>query len=193
MAARAEGELGLEVRLALADQRLRLEYRAINSGGRPLFVFNILHGEMDESGVFPLLHDAYVEMRDNTVVVSRKLFPIPPMMFVERRNIPFATRLLPGQVLHEVIELAVPLKPNDPYHDVDAAELRQWMELPLIFELGYFPGAENTEQTARTFPTDHGLRAGFDVFTESAQLFQRAGPLGTVPIVVASPVAAAAE
>lgn len=193
MYAEAGGELTLQVRGMISGQTLRLEYRAMNRGQRTLFLFNILHDEMTEAGAFPLFDGAYVESTGDAVVISRKLFPVPPMTFVERRNIPFVTRLVPGATIQESLVLSLPLKPTDPYREFDSTELVQWSEQPVFFELGYFVGAEGTEQLAKSFPTDAGARPGFDVFTESSQILQRAGPLGTVPIVLAAPTAAAAE
>ena len=182
MFSEARAEIYLKARCASSMQALELEYVAENISQQAVFLFNILHGDISESGVYPLLTGAYVEMEPDAVVVSRKLFLVPHLMLVEHRNIPFVTRLLPHARIHERIKLPLPLKPFDPYRAFDDEDLVQWAEKPLFFELGYFLGAAGTEQLGHSYPTDHGERPGFDVFTESSQKLLRTGSLGTFPI-----------
>jgi hypothetical protein len=183
MSSEARADIDLKARCTSSVRALQLEYIAENVSERPVFLFNILHGNFAANGVYPLLNAAYVEQEDDAVVVSQKLFPVPELMLVEQRNIPFVTRLLPRARVHEHIELALPLKPFDPYRSFKDEDLRQWIEKPLMFELGYFVGSPGTEQLGRAFPTDHGERPGFDVFTESSQKLLRVGPLGSFPTV----------
>ena len=183
MSSEVRGDIDLKARCTSSTSALQLEYLAENISQRPVFLFNILHGHISESGVYPLLTGAYVELEPEAVVVSRKLFPVPELTLVEHRNIPFVTRLLPQARVHERIELSLPLKQFDPYRSFEDEELLQWVEKPLMFELGYFLGAAGTEELGRSFPTDHGPRPGFDVFTESAQMLLRTDALGEFPIV----------
>ena len=130
----------------IVHERVAAQYLAENISQRAVFLFNILHGHISESGVYPLLTGAYVELEPEAVVVSRKLFPVPELTLVEHRNIPFVTRLLPQARVHERIELSLPLKQFDPYRSFEDEELIQWVEKPLMFELGYFLGAAGTEE-----------------------------------------------
>jgi len=180
MSNQSVADLKLEVGRAEGSADLRLRYRATNLTKRPLFLFNTLHGEMTEAGVFPLDTGAYAEIREGSVVLSCKLFPVPDMMLVETRNLPFVTRLQPAESIVETISVPLPVKPRDPYRDQRSESSSAPKRYPLFFELGYFVGAPGTEKLARTFPTDHGPRPGFDAFDEAAQRFTKVGPLGSV-------------
>lgn len=182
MASEARADIDLKARCTSSVHALRLEYVAENVSQHPVFLFNILHGEISEAGVYPLLETAYVELEPDAIVVSRKLFPVPQFTMVERRNIPFVTRLLPKARVHEFINLPLPLKPFDPYRSWDDEDLTQWEEKPLVLELGYFVGAPGTEELGRSYPTNHGPRPGFDVFTQSSEKLLRTGSLGKFPI-----------
>jgi hypothetical protein len=167
----------LDVRHALLHDTLQLEYRVTNSLSVPIFLFDILHREFDGS-VYPLDPGAYVEISGHDVVVSRKLFPVPDNMLVEQPNIPFSTRLLPGQVSGGLVKLRTPLKSDDPYRENAAGE-GAVVGRRLFFEIGYFEGAPGTEGTGRAFPTSDGNRHGFEVFDAALQKLVRVGPLGT--------------
>jgi hypothetical protein len=182
MSSEARADVDLKARCTSAQSSLQLEYLAENISDRPLFLFNILHGHIREDGIYPLLNAAYVELEPETIVVSQKLFPVPQFMLVEHRNIPFVTRLLPRARVHAIIELSLPLRPFDPYRSFDASELLQWVEKPLLFELGYFVGADGTEKLGRSYPTDQGPRPGFEAFPEGSQKLARTAPLGEFPI-----------
>ena len=136
-----------------------------------------------ESCVYPLLTGAYVELEPEAVVVSRKLFPVPRIDACRASKHSVVTRLLPQARVDEPTSLSLPLKQFDPYRSFEDEELIQWVEKPLMFELGYFLGAAGTEELGRSFPTDHGPRPGFDVFTEFAQMLVRTDALGEFPIV----------
>lgn len=183
MSSEARADIDLKARCTSSARTLHLEYIAENVSERAVFLFNILHGEIAQNGVYPLLKRAYVEQEPDAAVISCKLFPVPEFMLVEHRNIPFVTRLLPRARAHEHIELTLPLRPFDPYRSFEDEDLRQWIEKPVMFELGYFVGAKGTEQLGRAYPTDQGERPGFEVFTESSQKLLRVGPLGTFPTV----------
>jgi hypothetical protein len=99
-------------------------------------------------------------------------------MFVEQPNIPFSTRLLPGQASGGLVKLRTPLMPHDPYRE-DASSEGAVVGRRLFFEIGYFEGAPGTEGTARAFPTNDGNRNGFEVFDAAQQKLVRVGPLGT--------------
>ena len=178
----ADGDLRIEARLHMASDRLRIEYRATSAASGPLFLFNILHDEFDD-GVFPLDRGGYVEIDGDGVVVSRKLFAVPSGTLAEKPNIPFLTRLVPGETFQEDFTVALPLAARNPYVDPSPTAGQPFEGRPLMFELGYFAGAEGTEAQGKLFPTDAGDKPGFDVFTPANQRLVRTAALGTVPVV----------
>lgn len=175
-------DLELHARHQLGEGFLRLEYRVRNLADAPAFLFNVLHRDFD-AGVFPLDPSGYVEIGPDTVTVSRKLFAVPPFTLVEKRNVPFMTRLAPGAVFSEQLHLATPLVARNPY-EAEAPEGGAPANRALIFELGYFIGAPGTEQLGTMFPTDAGPRPGFEAFGDDRQKLARTERLGDVPVVV---------
>ena len=171
MPSEARGDIDLKARCTSSTRALQLEYLVENVSQSAVFVFNILHDHIAENGIYPLLTGAYVELEPEAVVVSRKLFPVPELTLVEHRNIPFVTRLLPQARIHERIELTLPLRPFDPYRSFEDEELLQWARKPLVFELGYFVERPAPRELGRSFPTDHGPRPGFEVFTSQRKSF----------------------
>jgi hypothetical protein len=165
------------------DGRLHGRYRAVNTADTPIFLFNHLHGEFN-AGHFPLdAQGVYVEPDQQAVVISQKIVPPPPGTFVERRNVPFVTRVQVGQDFSHAFELALPLRRHTPYGTPVADPGETARRLPAFFELGYFIGQSGTEALARNFPTDKGNRPGFDPFPIKSQLIARTGPFPPLPVV----------
>lgn len=177
MAQSSPAALQLMARMAASPTAVTIEYQAANHGPQPVFLFDILHGDF-ANGAFPLDHGGYVEFVGDTALVSRKLFPVPAGMLVETRNIPFATRVMPGTHVLGSLTLPLPLTMRDPYRD--HAISHQAETCTVRFQLGYFIGAPQTETQGRMFPTDHGEHPGFDVFGEERQMLATSDPLGEV-------------
>lgn len=177
--------LTLETVLEERDGRLHGRYRALNTANSPIFLFNHLHGEFN-AGHFPLDEQGvYVEIDQQAVVISQKIVPPPPGTFVERRNVPFVTRLVVGQDVNRSFELALPLRSHTPYGKGSVDQGGTDRRLPAFVELGYFIGQPGTEALARNFPTDRGNRPGFDPFPIKSQLIARTGPFPPLPSLVA--------
>lgn len=175
-------DIRLAARMSLAERHAVFEYEVENLARAPLFLFNLLHGEMNESGTYPIDRRPYVEIGREAVVVSVKLFPVPELTFVEKPNIPFVTRVPPGHTFRDSLSAPLPLATHNPYAEPVSGQGRSTQERPALFELGYFVGKAGTEELGTLFPTDQGPRPGFDVFTASDQKLARVGPLGSVPV-----------
>lgn len=178
----AVADLELHARHQLGEGFLRVEYRVRNLADAPAFLFNVLHRDFD-AGVFPLDPSGYVEIGPETVIVSRKLFAVPPFTLVEKKNIPFMTRVAPGELFSAQLHLATPLVARNPY-EAEVPEGGATAGRALIFELGYFIGAPGTEQVGTMFPTDAGPRPGFEAFGEDKQRLARTERLGDVPVIM---------
>ena len=173
--------LKIRAECRLEEGKLSIAYWVQNITDRSVFLFDIIHRDFNGSE-FPIDDGAYIEVSDETIIVSRKLFPVPDNLFVEAKNIPFVTRLLPGASANGRVELQLPLTPRNPYETLDNMK-PEAMVLPVQFELGYFLGSEGTERLGRSFPTDRGNLPGFDVFDESSQLLARTGLNAYLPIL----------
>jgi hypothetical protein len=155
---------------------LNLNYSVSNNVRSSLYLFNVLHDEYNENDYYPFdKRNCYVEFEGSVVVISKKIMSTPPNTFVERLNIPFVTPIPPGSGFSESFSVALPLREHSPYlgdlRKPHAGEAR----MPVVFEIGYFVGQDETEALIESFQTDRGPRKGFDPFPISSQLTARAG------------------
>lgn len=181
----ADENIQVDVRHQVEATALRISYRATNRSSAPLFLFDVLHGEF-EDGAFPLDRSGYVEINDDSVIVSRKLFPVPPLMLVEKPNIPFVTRLAAGGTHQDEFSVELPLIVRNPYLKPERVPGALSRNRRLFFELGFFVGADGTEGQGKLFRTDGGDRPGFSVFSSDRQRLIRKGPLAVVPVSTAA-------
>lgn len=158
-----------------------LAYAVRNAGAAEIFLFNRLYTDVDAAGRYLLEPDlCLVEVREGAVVVAKKIAELPPLTFVEARNVPCVTVVAPGGTFTETITLPVPLAPWSPY--LPTPMQGNAMPLPLVFELGFFVGVEGTRALAKMVPTSAGQAMRFAPFPVDSQLLLRSGPLGTLPV-----------
>lgn len=111
--------LALAVRTVRVDGKgLVFEYRLTNNGGAPVYAFTGLY-RTDATGAVTVDPDAvYSFLRGGDLVEFQKaLLPVPPWTTVETPEVPFLTRLEPGATHREEVEVALPLRVDDPYDD----------------------------------------------------------------------------
>lgn len=168
--------LTLTTEIKEQDNRLNVKYSVSNNIGNILYLFNVLHDEYDENDYYPFdKRNCYVEFEGSVVVISKKIMSIPPNTFVERLNIPFVTPVPPGSEFSESFSVALPLREHSPYLE-DLIKLHGGeSRMPVVFEIGYFVGQDETEALIESFQTDRGPRKGFDPFPINSQLTARAG------------------
>jgi hypothetical protein len=158
-----------------------LAYTVRNAGNSEIFLFNRMYADVDAAGRYLVEPDlCLVELREGAAVVAKKIAQLPPLMFVEARNVPCVSVVAAGGTFSEAIALRVPLQPWTPYA---AAPARAGpVPLPVLFELGFFVGMEGTRALAKMVPTSAGDAMRFAPFPEDSQLLLRSGPLGTLPV-----------
>ncbi len=162
-------DIDLKIQISARSDALLGKYIAHNLSSQPAFLFDILHGEASNSGSFELFESrVYVEIGQNRVTLSRKIMPVPPMTFVEKRNVPFVTRILPGETAEGDFILKLPAVSYSPYIRETEAN-SPLKKLSIVFELGFFLGKEGTEALAKRYKTSAGLRYGFDPFPITSQ------------------------
>jgi hypothetical protein len=181
-----EGQLRPSADFGLESGRPFLNYTALNSGPDAIYIFNILHEEFNEQGVYPVnLSKIYVEITQDAVILSKKIFPVPSGMFVEKTNVPFVTRLAPGAHVTEKMNVPEILQPASPYLPDATDDSGQKTALrKIFFELGYFVAKAGTDDLVKSYPTTLGSRLGFDPFPITSQLIKRAGPLGATEVAL---------
>lgn len=173
----------LQAAMTASDVTLRVAYVVTNFSERNVFLFDVLHGGMGPDGVFMDPERAmYVALEPRRIVICHQIFPVPQGMRVEKRNIPFVTRLTPGSRTEASVDLDLPLLAFDPYRGL-ADKLRVPVRLPLFLQIGFFFGAAGTEALAKTYPTRAGPRPGFDPFPITSQRLLAVGPFPPQPAV----------
>jgi len=180
----------LEVEARQQHRQLTLSYSFTNATtgdrARSAYVFNRLYNEVDAKRVFQTdPHLVYVTWDADSIVVSKKLFPVPSNVRVEAPVVPCTSRVAPGERLDETLILPVPLLCFAPYptptveYDGETAAL--------AFELGYFLAHPDGEKLAKIVETRQGSAPMFVPFPQGSQSLLR------VEIGLAEPVAVLAQ
>jgi hypothetical protein len=178
------GGYRLDVEVLGVDAKgLDLQYSFHNSGDRSAYLFNRIFSRIDGSGVFLTDKDSvYTMVESEGVTVSKKIFPVPRDIDVEKLTVPAATRVAPGETAHEALHLELPLIPDTPYlrqrPDLGAAP----RTLPLFFELGFYLVPPEGERLAHVVTTKQGPAYSFDTAHAERQTVLRVGPLISLPV-----------
>jgi hypothetical protein len=145
----AEADVELRVKpVERTGAGLVLTYEVHNRSGQAVWLLDRLF-ESGPTGSLRLNPDkAYVELRDNAVLVSRMLLPIPDEALVEVPEVPAVTRVEPGRTVSRRAVLAVPLRQWLPYDQDSTKELSLESVRELRLRIGYLvdePGTELNE------------------------------------------------
>lgn len=130
--------------LAVAADHLRVRYEFGNTTGEPLLLFNLLslRGEADTHLVYHSVEGwrPGLSPKDDqpTLVVSKEPMPMKPGVSVYRPDMPFATRIEPGQRISDELTVAIPVPLYNPHAPFGAQEgLREVTCRQVRFRLGY--------------------------------------------------------
>jgi hypothetical protein len=166
----------LQATIRRAEGLTSLVYVVTNPTNRAMFIFNMLYQRIDSRGFVIDPDLCNVEVRDNAVHLSKKIFPVPPGILVERENVPCVSEVPAGQDFREQMTLRTPLHQWNPYIGSDHKAERVY-SLPVVFEVGYFYEAPGTRKLAKVVPTSTGNAMRFDPFPVSSQSIVAVGPL----------------
>lgn len=163
----------LRVAIQASPTSLLLGYEFRNRSNKTAFVFNVVHRVGPSGGPEADANLVYVEPSGGSVILGKKIIPVPRGMRVEKPDVPYVTRVEPGQAIVEKINLMLPLRIFTPYDEPAPATLS---EAAVYFELGFFlaPDPSVAEQA--------GAYLIVDPFPAEKQVILRAGPLGRFPI-----------
>lgn len=178
----------LKITASLSEDKnvLTLTYKARNTAQYPVFLFNILHDDFSDTGNYIIFQNyCYSVVKTDRIVFSLKIIEVPADKFVEKPNIPFVTRLLPGEDIEAACAVLLPVRTVTPYtYDGLNQETGAIGPLPVYFELGYFVEQPGTLELLEQFPTNHGEVPGFYPFPAESQKTVRIGPLANVSAVL---------
>lgn len=168
---------------------LRIRYEVRNTTDLPLYLCNRLYKTIRRdpdtaAGVYEVQPNlANVQVAAGQVVVGKAVVDVPEWIFVEALQIPCLSRVLPGELFAETVDLSLPLMPYTvyDYSPVQGAAVLY----PLMVELGYFLASAYTEGFITTVNTPAGPAYHIDPFPASDQSIIAAGPFAK-PVAVVS-------
>ena len=159
----------LRVGVQITPTSLTLGYEFRNRSPRTAFLFNRVARQSAAGRMEPAAAHVYIQPAGGTVILSKKIIPVPADRDVERPDVPCVTRVDSGQVFREKFDIPLPHQPWSPYSSRPA---QPGLELEAWFELGFFLAPDPT--VAR----ESGGNLVVYPFHPEKQTILRAGPLG---------------
>jgi len=174
----------LQVTAAEEEKQLKVAYSFSNGAIHNAYLFNRLFTDVlsrEGKVIFQTSPDLAWITVDNDATAAKNIAPVPPLMKVEKRNVPCVAKVVPQGQFEESVILSLPLKPVSPYRHSDASHLQTAKDRNLFFELGYFIAPPEGDRLVREVNTAQGLGLRFDPFPFTSQRTLRVGPLLQVP------------
>ena len=153
------------------EAKLSLHYVLKNTLKHDIYVFTpILTYDRQKKKRLPDPGRVYVSWLDDqnkgTIRLSKQLWPIPELLEVYAPEVPYLTRLLPGDSLQEKLSIDLPLKIDYPYMSAFSKKKRGSVPVKMpahsvVFAIGYVsgePGELRLESTRRgNFTIPYGI------------------------------------
>lgn len=166
----------LRVAVQPGASSLLVAYEFRNRSSRTAFLFNVLHRTGASGGPESSPDLVYIYPAGPAIVLAKKIYPVPADTEVERPDVPWVTRVDPGQVFREKFNVPLPLKLWTPYRlrgVTPPPEAIAW------FELGFFLApdpsvAKEADGHLSVYPFDAGK-----------QNILRVGPIGRFSVAPA--------
>jgi len=163
----------LRVAVQASPASLLLGYEFRNRSDKTAFLFNLVYKFGASGGPEADPNLVYVQQSGAAVVLGKKIIPVPDDIDVERPDVPYVTRVDPGEVFREKINIMLPLRPFTPYPQRGGAAVT---EAAVYFELGFFLAPDPS--VAR----ESGGHLVVYPFAAQKQTILRTGPLGRFPV-----------
>jgi hypothetical protein len=151
------------------SQSFTLGYEFRNRSPRTAFLFNRVARQNAAGRLEPNEANVYITVSGATVILAKKIIPVPADRDVEKPEVPYVTRVDSGQVFREKFDIPLPLKPWTPY---PGRAPQPGFELEAWFELGFFLAPDPT------IARESGENLIIYPFPVEKQQILRAGPLG---------------
>jgi hypothetical protein len=163
----------LRVAIQASPSSLLLGYEFRNRSGKTAFLFNVVHRTGASGGPEADSNLVYVEPASGSLVLGKKIIPVPADTDVEKPDVPYVTRVEPGEAFREKVSLMLPLRLFTPYKRRTPMTLS---EAAVYFELGFFLAPDPS------VAKEAGGHLVVYPFPAEKQIILRAGPLGRFPI-----------
>jgi hypothetical protein len=146
--------------IVVASTVLGIEYSVQNTTPNDIYLFDrvFTRAATGEPVIDPGL--AYRRLQDGTLVVERVLQPIPPGQKVEVPDIPYMTRVAPGETRQGRITFKAPVSEFGAYYDGPRdGKLHQVDQV--VLRIGYISAADIGPGMGVIRPDPHHTRDGF--------------------------------
>lgn len=133
------------VRIVLEKQpsALGLSYDIENDLKVPIYVFDRLY-DLERKQLSP--DWMYITFSQETAMISRQIFPLPPGLIHEEPEVPYGRLLAPGAHARGQLRAQLPLPESNPYsgfvHPGGAATRVETKISSLIFQIGWAPASD---------------------------------------------------
>ena len=163
----------LRVAVQAAPTSLLLGYEFRNRSDKTAFLFNVVHRTGASGGPEADANLIYVEPAGGSLILGKKIIPVPADTDVEKPDVPYVTRVEPGGVFREKISIMLPLRLFTPYKRSKPFTVQ---EAAAYFELGFFLAPDPS------VAKEAGGHLVVYPFPTEKQIILRAGPLGRFPV-----------
>jgi len=163
----------LRVAIQASPSSLLLGYEFRNRSDKTAFLFNVVHRTGASGGPEADSNLVYVQPAAGALILAKRIIPVPPDVDVEKPEVPYVTRVEPGEVFREKISLMLPLRLFTPYKRRTPMTLT---EAAAYFELGFFLAPDPS------VAKEAGGQLVVYPFPVEKQIILRAGPLGRFPV-----------
>jgi hypothetical protein len=108
--------ISFEVAARVQGEQLQVGYRFKNDRQQSVFLFNVLWDTNARGDIVAAPSPVYVSLPQQAILrLSQQVPPLPKGKRVERRIVPFATKVPPGEAASKIYTLALPLQEYNPY------------------------------------------------------------------------------
>lgn len=108
--------ISFEVAARVQGEQLQVDYRLKNDRQQSVFLFNVLWDTNSRGDIVAAPSPVYVSLPQEGILhLSQQIPPLPKGKRVERRIVPFATKVAPGETASKIYTLGLPLQEYNPY------------------------------------------------------------------------------
>jgi len=182
MAHESTASVILHVDVAPPGASLRIRFHVTNDQSSPVYLFNVLWEHAGKGTYIEARMPVYASLRSPGVLCLLKgLAPLPKAREVEVRNVPFATRVDPGQVFAEEIDMRLPIDEYSPYFSPPSGgTVRTVQAREIVFALDFIRA--HGDETVRKAPLDQAVWIHHPRLLERIQRIERV--IASLPIDV---------
>ena len=146
--------------IIVASTVIGIEYSVHNTTPNDIYLFDRVFTRAASGEPVIDAGLAYVRLQDGTLVVEKVLQPIPPGMKVGTPDIPYMTRIAPGETRQGRISFKSPVVEFGAYDD-GPRDGKLYQAVQVVLRIGYIDAADIGPGMGVIRPESHHTRDGF--------------------------------